>query len=754
MPGHGGPFQTPPDAGPGEDGLLESKLQRPPRRAEWLDRQRLLVRVQEAGDHPVTLLAAPAGYGKTILLAQWLEQQRPRAAWVSLDPGDNDPNRLWAHVAASLDRVGCPPLPQRSTIPRGGTGSDAPSPALGAILAGLGAATTDVVLVLDDFHFVREAACHHQVEHLIENLPAHVHLVIATRSDPGLRLGRLRASGGLLELRASALGFTLAEARSLLAREEVALDDDAAGLLMQRTEGWPAGLYLASLSLAGRPDPAAFVRDFSGDDRYIGDYLTEEVLSRHPDDVRSFILQVSVLDRFTAALCDHVTGTTGSAQLLRDLTRSNLFVVPLDDQGRWYRFHHLFGAVARSELEVSQPDRLRQVHLRAAEWFRREGHVDEAVTHAIWAGAEELASAMIQAHWLQFPDAGRLQTIIGWLHLIGPPSAGTDPAASVTTAWIAALVGDETTLAERLGALRVYADHGPLPDGSRSVASAIAMIEAVFGYDGPVSMMRGAERAASLETNRHSPFYAVSNVALGHAAYVMGDLDRALTALSEAARTDHSPVMMRALGLATESLVHHERGDLDSSRVRAESAMGLLDGGGLRAVPQASLAYTALGQAQAASGDLDGALATLDQGLQVRRKTSAHGPWGMLHHLVAHAGVAASARQPDLARKLLAELELRMARYGDGMAAMEVRVSAVRRALAVRDDPAPAVEPLTEREVDILRLLGGSLSLHEIAGVLYVSFNTVKTHSRAVYRKLGVHTRADAVVAGRREGLL
>ena len=737
------------------DAFLEAKLHCPPTRADWLHRQRLIDRIRDARDHPVTLIAAPAGYGKTVLVAQWLaESQPPRVAWVSLDAGDNDPNRLWTHVTAALERAGCTP------VRHPGSHHDAlvPNSMLIAIVDALATVTEDIVVVLDDFHFVRRATCHEQVEFLVAHLPAQAHLVIATRSDPGLRLGRLRAGGGLLEIRADDLAFTAAEASRLLAHQQVTLDADSLSLLMERTEGWPAGLYLASLSLAGRPDPASFVRSFSGGNRFIGDYLTEEVLSRHPDPVREFLVTVSILDRFSASLCDHVIETTGSASMLHDLERTNLFLVPLDDGRHWYRFHHLFAAVAKSELEVRHPDRLSSLHARAAAWFIDHGNVDEAVRHSIAAGDRATAALLVQQHWLEFVDAGRIATVLDWLEAIGPPSEGTDPAASVTAAWMAAITGDEATLAVRLSTLGAFREHGPLPDGSRSVESAIAMIQGLFGYGGPVEMRSAAERAVALETDRHSPFFALANTTLGHAAYVAGDLDQAIAPLAEAWRNDHAPLIIRALGLATESLVEDERGNPDRSQEAAELAMAILEEHGLRAVPQASLAYTALGRAQAADGRVDDALVTLERGLALRRETSAHGPWGLLHHLLVHARVAAEAGQHELARRLLAELDPRLDRYTDGMAAMHARVAAVRR--LVQSDRAGVQasemlgEPLTGREVEILRLLQGTMTLQEMADALFLSFNTVKTHTKAIYRKLGVHSRAEAVLAAKQRALV
>ncbi|MDZ5661753.1 LuxR C-terminal-related transcriptional regulator [Nocardioides sp. S-58] len=735
------------------DPFLEAKLRWPPPRESWVPRQRLLTRLGAVCDHPVTLAAAPAGYGKTTLLAQWLEAEHPRAAWVSLDPGDNDANRLWAHVAAALERAGCR-LETGGPVDRTVGATTTPGSTLTAIVDALRAAPHDIVIVLDDFQYVQDARTHSQVEFLIAHLPPQAHLLISTRSDPGLRLGRLRASSDLLELRSDALGFTPHEAGLLLGRSDVELDPESFDLLMESTEGWPAGVYLASLSLEGRSAPSAVVRAFRDGNRFTADYLTEEVLGRHPSHVRDFITEVSLLERFTASLCDHVRGSSGSATILRDLERTNLFLTPLDHDGHWYRFHHLFAAVARTELEVSRPDDVATLHSRAAQWFTEAGHVDEAISHLIAAGDAPGAATLAQRHWLQYVDAGRVATVLGWSAALGPSPDGAPPAATVTAAWLAALIGDESTLEASLTALRDHRDHGPLPDGTRSVESATAMIEGLFGYGGPLTMRASAQRAATLETDRHSPFYALAQTALGHAYYVAGDLDRARVPLSEARHNDRAPSIIRSLSLATESLVEDELGHLEQSQEHAERAMEVLDANGLRAVPQASLAYTALGRARAAVGRVDDALVILGRGLELRRDTSAHGPWGMIHHLLVHAGVAAEAGETALATSLLGELESRTAAYADGMTAMHVRTEAVRRTLRSTHVGSLAGQELTEREMEILQLLQGSMSLRQIADELYLSSNTVKTHSRAVYRKLGAHTRAEAVTAARRQGLV
>ena len=375
----------------------------------------------------------------------------------------------------ALERVGCTVPADVGDITDAATG-EIMTGVLPRMLSALAAMPDDIVILLDDFHVLRDPAVRDQVEVLIRNLPPQAHLVICTRADPGLRLGRLRASGRLAEIRAVDLNFTLDEAATLLSRVDVELSGESLVRLVDRTEGWPAGLYLATLSLAGRNDPDEFVRQFSGGNRFVVDYLTEEVLARHSDEIREFIVSMSVLDRFSAPLCDFVRGSTGSAAILAHLERSNLFLVPLDDERHWYRFHHLFAAVARIELEFEGPERAQALHSRALEWFRDHGHIDEAVKHALAAGRPTDAAVLVRENWLSYVDTDRAATVAGWLEAIGSRSVADDPAAGVTAAWMAALSGQEEKLNKLLTELEEFRDVGPLPDGARSVESAISMI--------------------------------------------------------------------------------------------------------------------------------------------------------------------------------------------------------------------------------------------------------------------------------------
>jgi LuxR family transcriptional regulator, maltose regulon positive regulatory protein len=728
------------------DAFLDTKLSRPPVRRNWVPRERLLDQLDEAVTRPLTLLAAPAGFGKTTVLAQWLARRTSgTACWVSLDSGDNDPTRLWSHVVIALERAGCLQGREAAAFVAASS-TDISGRVLPRLVRDL-AATEGVVILLDDFHFVREPDCHEHMKLLVQHLPPHVHLLIATRSDPGLRLGRMRANGMLSEIRAADLAFTAGEARALVEQHGVRLTSSSMSQLLERTEGWPAGLYLAALSLSGQEQPAEFVHRFSGTSQFVGDYLTEEVLARHTDEMRAFITSMSILDRMCAPLCDFITGTSEAAANLRELERTNLFLIPMDEHGGWYRFHHLFASAARGELEMKDPARVPGLHVRAATWFGEHGYIDEAIRHLVQAGRNDQAARLVQTNWIQYVTAGRAATVSSWLASLSPTSVADAPAAGATAAWLAAITGDEAALAALLEALEEVRDYGPLPDGTVSVESAIVMIRALFGFDGALTMMAAARRAVELETDGRSPNYAIASLGLGHAAYVQGDLQRAAELLAKATNSAAAPPLIQVVSAATYSLVEAEWGHGDRARELAQDAMGIVDACDLAMLPQAGLAFTALAQVQALDGRLEAAWRTVQHCLTIRRRHPTLSPWATMHHLFVAARVASDAGNRATAEQLLDEAETLMTRFSGGMDRMYARLAAIRD-LAPPSAPV-AVEPLTDREADILRLLEGSLNLREIAAELYVSHNTVKTHIRALYRKLGARSRTEAVQLAR-----
>ena len=363
----------------------------PPVRPDVVDRARLARLLADPLARRVTVLDAPAGFGKTTLLASWLAADPERAAaWVSLDERDVDSARLLAHVTAALARAD-PAI--ALALPSAGAPTTGQA-ALTALANGLEAAGVPVVLVLDDCHLVSGAASLEVLEFLVEHLPEPTRVVLAMRGDPTVPLGRLRARGMLREIRAHDLRFTAREAHALLHDGfGVALDAADVQRLVERTEGWPAGLCLAGLSLRDHPDPPAFVRDFAGDHRHIGEYLMEEVLRAEPPEVREFLLRTSLPARLSGALCDAMLERTGSAALLATLERRNQFLIPLDEHHEWYRYHHLFADFLRGELLAQEPELVPVLHRRAAAWLRATADVNLAIHHAAAGGAYEDAAA-------------------------------------------------------------------------------------------------------------------------------------------------------------------------------------------------------------------------------------------------------------------------------------------------------------------------------------------------------------------------
>jgi LuxR family maltose regulon positive regulatory protein len=388
--------------------LLETKLYVPRWRAGLVPRPELIGRIHGGAERRLTLVSAPAGSGKTTLLAEWIAGTGP-AGWVSLDPSENDPTLFLAYVVRALQKVdpavGKQALPLLHTSP--------PQAVLTALINEIADSGSDFVLVLDDYHVIEAQAVHDAVVFLLDHLPPRLHVVIATRSDPPLPLPRLRARGELIELRPADLRFTPDESSAFL-NQVMALELSAVDLskLERRTEGWIAGLKLAALSMQGRRDIGGFVDEFSGDHRYVADYLVEEVLQAQPENVRRFLLATAILDQLSGPLCDAVTGEPNSQALLEKLEKGNLFVVALDDERVWYRYHHLFADVLQAHALKEHPDLVRAFHRRASAWYEQRGTRTDAIRHALAAEDTERAADLLGAGW---PARDRSYESARWL---------------------------------------------------------------------------------------------------------------------------------------------------------------------------------------------------------------------------------------------------------------------------------------------------------------------------------------------------
>jgi LuxR family transcriptional regulator, maltose regulon positive regulatory protein len=397
--------------------LLETKFHLPTTHGRFIPRPRLTDQIARAAAATLTLVSAPAGFGKTTVMTELAARpDGARVAWLSLDPSDNDPTAFWAYVIEAVDRA-VPGLGAgaRTVLAGGPATVDA---AITTLLNGLAALDQDLVLVLDDAHVVESPVIHEQLVYLIEHLPARAHLVIGSRSDPPIALARLRARGGLVEIRASDLRFSADEAATYLSAMGLALTPADVAALEVRTEGWIAALQLAALSLQGRADAPAFIAAFAGNDRYIVDYLAEEVLRRQPRELRTFLLETSILSRFTAPLADAVTGRAGGAETIDALERGNLFVVALDDQRRWYRYHHLFGSVLQAQLAAELTDAVPVLHRRASDWFWEHGDRPAAIEHAFQGGDLEHVADLVEISMTEMRRLRREPTLRRWQEAI------------------------------------------------------------------------------------------------------------------------------------------------------------------------------------------------------------------------------------------------------------------------------------------------------------------------------------------------
>ncbi|MEO8288254.1 MAG: AAA family ATPase, partial [Chloroflexota bacterium] len=429
--------------------VLATKLYIPPPPVRVVQRSRLVERLNAGLHRKLTLISAPAGFGKSTLVSDWVTAGGSQAAWLSLDEGDSDPARFLTYLVAAL----------RTIAPNIGVGvlgvlqdpqATQPPPNESVLTALLNEITTTMpghfVLVLDDYHVIDATSIDQALTFLLDHLPPQMHMVITTREDPQLPLSRLRARNQLTELRAADLKFTPSEAAAFLQAMGVNLLAEDVAALERRTEGWIAGLQLAALSMQGHPDVSAFVRAFAGDHRYIADYLVEEVLQQQPDSVRSFLLQTSILDRLNGPLCDAVTGQGGGSARLEALERGNFFVVPLDDKRQWYRYHHLFGDVLHAHLMSEQPVMAATLHRRASEWYEHNGSapdaVPQAIRHALAAEDFSRAADLVERAVPVMRPSRQEAALLGWLKALPDEVIHCRPVLSAAYAHVLLGIGE------------------------------------------------------------------------------------------------------------------------------------------------------------------------------------------------------------------------------------------------------------------------------------------------------------------------
>jgi LuxR family maltose regulon positive regulatory protein len=725
--------------------LLRSKLTPARARKGIAPRRRLLDRLREGRGSRLTLLCAPAGYGKTTLLAQWFEADRERTpfAWVSADEGDSDPVRLWSHLIVGLQGVHPRAGTESLEALRGGPAA-IESVALPLLLEELADAPASV-LVIDDWHRVRSTVCDESVRLLVEQAPSEVQIVLSSRSDPNLPVGRWRAHGELSEVRAADLRLSHVDAASFLHSWNVDLAPEDIARLTERTEGWAAGLSLASILLQHEPDPHAFVLDFAGDSRHLLEYVSNDVLTSVGEEMRWFLLRVSVLDEVSGAACDAVLETHGSAAMLAEIERANLFLIPVDRHGERYRFHQLFRDVLRRGLTVTDPEAAARLHSRASAWYEAQGEVEAAVGHAIAGRDLARAAELVMLQWHSLVNDGRLTTLARWLEELSWPEAVAEPQLALARASLAAQTALHADEIERwLAVASASPDPGPLANGIASVESCVALLRALYLTRGAGPAVAAAQRALELEPPE-SGWRRQALLGLGQALYLQGRSDEARAPLLEALRLphahDHAPAS--AAVLAYLALVDLDAGDLASARRRARASRELLEAHGLGGSYVATTTHVALARIHAARADASSELEELE--LAVRLSAPARPS-----HWHAHALLRLASTRHEVGDSAGARAALQSARADLETLPDPGMLGALFESVAAELSSRPRHEgfygePLSEAELRVLTLLSGGRSVSEVARELYLAPTTVKTHRRTIYRKLGVTNRQEAI---------
>jgi LuxR family maltose regulon positive regulatory protein len=592
--------------------ILATKLYIPPPRSTAVLRPRLIEWLNEglSSGRKLTLISAPAGFGKTTLVSEWVASCGQPVAWLSLDEGDNDSTRFLTYLVAVLQTLALSKVEGiAANIGAGVLGvlqSPQPPPTESILTALLNEITTipdHFVLVLDDYHVIDAKPIDTTLTFLLEHLPPQMHLVIATREDPHLPLARLRARGQLTELRAADLRFTSAEAAEFLNQVmglNLAAEDITA--LETRTEGWIAGLQLAAISMQGRSDAASFIKSFTGSHHFILDYLVEEVLQRQPEHVRNFLLQTAILDRLSSPLCDAVTGQEDGRGMLEALERGNLFVIPLDDQRQWYRYHHLFAEVLQAHLHEAQPDRLSMLHLRASEWYEQNGLRSEAIRHALSAKDFEHAADLIELAGPATEDGSIQQaTWLGWVKKLPEELIHLRPVLNVWYAYILLGSGELETAESRF------------KDAERWLESA----DTVKAQQAAPSVETCPERSRRMVVIDKKQFKSLpATIAVGRAyiALALGNIPDTVRYASRVLDLTEADPFRHSQASMMLGMTHWASGDLEAAdRVFADYTMKLRTAGN---IPDAISTTVVLADIRLALGRLHEASTTIEQLLQ------------------------------------------------------------------------------------------------------------------------------------------
>ena len=734
--------------------LVASKLRRPLVRPGTVRRSSLIERLARVDRCPVVSVAAPAGYGKTTLLSQWAEGNGRAFAWVSVDEADNDAKVLLRYVAEALDAV--EPVDERVFDALASPGSSVPGSVVPRLGSAFSSMTSPVVLVLDDVHVLRNSECRAALSVLADHVPGGSRLALAGRAEPPLRMARLRAEGKILEIGPGDLSLTCEEASSLLRNAGVALGEDEVAELHRRTEGWPAGLYLAALYLREGGSFAGAAVSFGGDDRLVRGYMESEFLSRISRRQRVFLTRAAVLERMCGPLCEAVLDMAGSAAILADLAGSNLLLVPLDRRGEWYRYHHLFRDMLLAELHRLEPGLMPVLRRRAAGWCLDNGMPEEALEYSMAAqdvdGAARLVGQLVVPAYRQ----GRVTTIqrwFGWLEDRGGIEG--HPMVAVLASLFSALTGRPVEAERRADAVDRWQYGDPARPDDPSTEAWAALLRAILCRRGAEQMRADADEA--VRRFAAGSFVTPAPALLqGIARILCGDLDGGDLSLEDAVSVGEAADAPDdlAVALCERSLVAMARSQWDRATVLADQARTVLRRAGIEESYVTPLIRALRARAATHRGDVPAARKELVGAQHLRPLLTYALPYLAVQARIELARVHLALADQAGARTLMREVEgLLKRRPGLGTLAGEAEALWAQLSRE-RGSSVPGASALTAAELRLLPLLATHLSFPEIAQELFLSPSTIKSEAMAVYRKLGVSSRNQAVTRSRELGLL
>ena len=740
-----------------ESPLIATKILVPAPRQRLVSRPALLDRVSAGLSGKFTLVSAASGYGKTTLMAEWLSERGKDCpvAWVSLDEGDNDLTLFLSYLIAALENVQDGLGEDTNAVMRGAQNSN-DSAILSVLINELSTVPNDFVLILEDYHVIDLGEIHRMQVFLLEHMPPQMHLVILTRSDPPFPLGRMRARSEMVEIRARDLRFSYGDAATFLNYYVGAgLPDESIQTLLDRTEGWITGLQLAALSIQGRENPSEMISAFGSGHDYIVDYLIEEVLERQPDNLKMFLLQTSILSRLNGPLCSALTGQADGDTTLDYLEKANLFVAALGGESRWYRYHHLFADVMTNRLQRLFPDQFLELHLRAARWFEENGLFAEAVEHALAGNNYPMAAEIIENQAMDLLKLGNLSTLMGWLTKLPPELIEARPRLGVGFAWVYLLTGKLDIIENYL---TVAEKNLEIMETSDELRGQIAAIRAyASGQLGHVDQaIEQAQLAFELLPKNDFTVRCVVAFVLGGIYYIQQDMSNALKTLREASqlgeRAGNIHVAVGALSALGGALEQH--GDLAESEKAFYQALKIGTGRRGQPLPLAANVYSGLAKLRLVQKDFAGARKFALTGLELGEKLVSVD--NQVHCYLILAQIEHIEGNIDGARTALDKAKHIAATYHlwpgaeEQIVACETTISATPVA---KFDQSMLIDPLSERELEVLRLFAEGLSNQEIADKLFISIGTVKAHSSSIYRKLDVRNRAQAIIAAREMNL-